>query len=362
MFNLSKFNKRLIHTEFPKKSIGKWCLCIAGFAVATSLTYIAWNDYKWGKMVEQDPSSILQMYFPSNTLVKLSVKNNPKLFKRIQPRCLMQELCDGIIHEHPELFEYVPTKFKTYQMCYDAVNYYPGFIKYVPDDKFDQELCNTVVYAHNWSFQYIPDRFKTVEMCELLLQNNMYPMIYLFPASVLTSKFLSGVLSNDKYLDDIKGRCIGRYINLKQDDIGKLKGNLYDHVQRNDPFENIPIDIIKQCSLSQFDNIVLTGVQFNKYFPNVTLTKVTNDSECHNGYKFKDGRNVDSKRFDHKSTCDNGIYFSDCPEKWGFMYGCHRHKCFQRSVTIPNDALVKIERNKIKASIVNLGPRSDFSS
>lgn len=64
--------------------------------------------------------------------------------------------------------------------------------------------------------------------------------------------------------------------------------------------------------------------------------KITNESETHNGLKYKTGLNVDPIPFTLSSDCnEGGIYFAR-EDILGFLF----HGCWIRKVTIPDDAQV----------------------
>ncbi len=62
---------------------------------------------------------------------------------------------------------------------------------------------------------------------------------------------------------------------------------------------------------------LLTGLQFNENFTKklgenepLILIKLTNEFECHNGFSFKTGLNIDFIPFNPKGECQpGGIYF-----------------------------------------------------
>ena len=58
----------------------------------------------------------------------------------------------------------------------------------------------------------------------------------------------------------------------------------------------------------------MSGEKFCTFFPNLSkrLVKLTNETECHNGFQFKTGLNEDTIPFDPTGECKKGgIYFTD---------------------------------------------------
>jgi hypothetical protein len=90
-----------------------------------------------------------------------------------------------------------------------------------------------------------------------------------------------------------------------------------------------------------------------KYF------KVLNEKECHNGFQYKTGLNVDTKPFNGNSEiscCSGGLYFAPAESIFAFLeYGP-----WVREVIIPEDANVvkdPYEPEKYRADKLILGKR-----
>lgn len=90
-----------------------------------------------------------------------------------------------------------------------------------------------------------------------------------------------------------------------------------------------------------------------KYF------KVLNEKECHNGFQYKTGLNVDTKPFNDnpdKSCCEGGLYFAPVESIFAFLeYGP-----WVREVTFPDDAKVvkdPSDPEKYRADKLILGKR-----
>ena len=121
----------------------------------------------------------------------------------------------------------------------------------------------------------------------------------------------------------------------------------------------------------------LKGKEFIDLFPEMSdkLAKLTNYEENHNGYIFKTGLNIDTKKFDADKKCGYGIYFTDIYNmilwmsymrkkvtkflnifRWENEY--EDKMIFYRKVTLPLDCNICIEsRDKFKADKIILGER-----
>jgi len=112
---------------------------------------------------------------------------------------------------------------------------------------------------------------------------------------------------------------------------------------------------ILSLDLNELRGFNLTGLQFNKLVAGkLKFIKFTNQNENHNGFQFKTGLNVDTVPFTNYSECQaGGIYFIE--KKYMISWaGSHT---WQRTVTIPDDAQVRIEDSKIKADKIILSER-----
>lgn len=124
--------------------------------------------------------------------------------------------------------------------------------------------------------------------------------------------------------------------------------------------DEIPDEYIKSLSLNDYSYNSLSGVKFNKLFSHIPLYKITEENEIHNRMKYEDGLNIDinQKLFGMDSQLfAYGIYFSDDPKTWSRMYDCDINVCYVREVTVPDNARVIIEKDKVRADKVILGER-----
>ncbi len=88
------------------------------------------------------------------------------------------------------------------------------------------------------------------------------------------------------------------------------------------------------------------------------LVKLTNESEYHHGVQYTTGPNVDPVCFAPRNKCSTGgLYFcraQDAPRF--FSYGAYEME-YVRTVTLPDDARVYVEKDKMKADKLVLGER-----
>ena len=105
-------------------------------------------------------------------------------------------------------------------------------------------------------------------------------------------------------------------------------------------------------------NQVLTGQQLNQQYPEKVFVKLTNQLENHNGYQFQTGLNIDSIPFNPSGECQpGGIYFCLLEKIHIWLNYNDDQMIYARVVTIPDDALVWVEREKFKADRIILSER-----
>jgi hypothetical protein len=100
-----------------------------------------------------------------------------------------------------------------------------------------------------------------------------------------------------------------------------------------------------------------TGAQVNAINTD-PLVKLTNESENHNGFVFATGENCDTMPFRPYGSCSaGGLYFCKKNEVHKWLQYNFTQMHYIRSVTLPDDARVYIEENKMKADKFILGER-----
>jgi hypothetical protein len=110
-----------------------------------------------------------------------------------------------------------------------------------------------------------------------------------------------------------------------------------------------------------FKCLVLSGKDFNQYFAKKNkFYKVTNSNEKHHNLKLRTGLIIDPEPFNRTDDCKGGIYFTHRPENWACLYCCGIRMCHLRGVVVPDDAIVRIESDKVKADkLILLDPITD---
>ena len=124
---------------------------------------------------------------------------------------------------------------------------------------------------------------------------------------------------------------------------------------RTNEMKKYSIDLFKKTDiLNDLEGTVMMGNEFNDLMKskNKTFVKMLRSDGIHNGLHLKEGLNEDPNIFDPDcNCCPGGIYFSETNNKYKWL-GIHTHA---RKVIVPNDAVVKIEWDKIKATSIILG-------
>lgn len=117
----------------------------------------------------------------------------------------------------------------------------------------------------------------------------------------------------------------------------------------------------QNIKLNKFIGKVMDGNNFNSLFGNKTFYKLTNKSECHNGFTFKTGLNVDTMPFNPTSKCQSGgIYFCEKDKFHKWLNYNNDFMCWYREVSIPSDAQLYIEKSKIKVDKLILSERKSI--
>lgn len=103
--------------------------------------------------------------------------------------------------------------------------------------------------------------------------------------------------------------------------------------------------------LNHLMGTIMTGKEFNDLFRNsrFKFVKLVRYEELHNGLQIKEGLNVDPNPFDPDCICcPGGIYFIEMDKI--DVWKCKNMSV--RKVTIPNNAIVKFEYDKIKTTSI----------
>ena len=102
-------------------------------------------------------------------------------------------------------------------------------------------------------------------------------------------------------------------------------------------------------SYHYINNGILSGKEFNEFFPTVQLRKKIKDNMIMNGFKYQIGLNIDTQSFCPSGTCQaGGLYCTIEKYIQDFSDDDYGSKIWK--VSIPDDAQVYIEGpNKLKA-------------
>lgn len=109
--------------------------------------------------------------------------------------------------------------------------------------------------------------------------------------------------------------------------------------------------------------MLLTSKAFNEKYKGTIFVKLINSKEIHNGYKFKTGLNVDIKPFNETGECQcGGFYFTESDKIANWLFYGNNKMMWMRIVTIPNDAMVFVEKDKFKTNKFILGTKKHIWS
>lgn len=93
------------------------------------------------------------------------------------------------------------------------------------------------------------------------------------------------------------------------------------------------------------------------------LVKLTNKAEIHNGMRFRKGTCRDAQPFSPRGRCrPGGIYFCRAQDAGRFFNYSTSAMVHVRTVTLPDDARVYVEKHKMKADVFVLGPRAPIAT
>lgn len=171
-------------------------------------------------------------------------------------------------------------------------------------------------------------------------------------------------LCNDKIYEIIKSKNKNiKFVNYMVDRI-KLFNVKYQFMDTNN-FINVIKDLeyatseIKQelgekifkeniyKDIFSFNGLVLTGKQFNEITKVEKFYKAIHPNMTHYGYKYTEGLNIDYIKFaTYCECCAGGLYFTNI--YYIDDYCLYNDKLYE--VEVPDDALVYIEKNKIKST------------
>lgn len=93
------------------------------------------------------------------------------------------------------------------------------------------------------------------------------------------------------------------------------------------------------------------------------LVKLTNKDEIHNGMRFRTGTCRDTQPFAPRGRCSSGgVYFCRAQDAGRFFSYNSNPMVHVRTVTLPDDARVYVEKHKMKTDVFELGPRAPIAT
>lgn len=260
------------------------------------------------------------------------VKRQSKLIRYVPQGYCTAEMWEKSVNEHPSLFLSIPYRFVTEKMSEDAVDKEPEMIQYVPDRMKTSKMCENAVAKKPKLLYHVPDELKTSKMCENAIEKSP-ELLYNVPIDLRTSKMCEyAVVRKPSMLlyVPIKLRTPEMYTICKNDTNG----------------------------LNNLIGVTMTGKQFNELFNDIVFYKLTSKSEIHNDFKFVTGLNTDTVPFTTYCTCcPGGIYFTAKNNLHQWITYKSEPMVYKRLITIPDDANVHFEKDKLKADKLILGPK-----
>lgn len=109
--------------------------------------------------------------------------------------------------------------------------------------------------------------------------------------------------------------------------------------------------------MTEIMNGEITGRKFNALYGHIQFCKLTNSTECHNGYIFKTGLNIDFRNFVPYNDYGGGIYFTSFNDIHLWLNYNGERMSYLRYVTIPDDARIFYETDKVKTNKIILSEK-----
>ena len=104
--------------------------------------------------------------------------------------------------------------------------------------------------------------------------------------------------------------------------------------------------------------MLLRGVEFKDKYSHKKFFKLTTESECHNGFQFKNGLNIDTVKFNPTGRCQaGGLYFTDYENISKWISYRNYIMYWIREVVILDNSQIYIEDSKFKADFFYLENR-----
>ena len=286
--------------------------------------YALTSDICWSALRS---SEYAIFYIPSRLITremwKYAISRNPWFIQSAPKKILTQDICHMAMHRNPSVVMYVPKKFQTDEMWEHSIMRYPSTISHLPESKNNFRYINNILST-------ICDEF---DICKY----------YLHGCIIRQQRDLESYFYTNgnifKYLQDDMKVCTD------------TSNDVFEYLTTHDFLHDIPLHILQKLK-TEFDNfykLVLTGEQFNRYFSDLDIVKIISPSNIHNKFIFQEGLNDDSNNFDHRTLCDNGLYFTipQFLDKWRSI--CKRGPDVYR-IKNPSFTIIKFEGDKWKTS------------
>jgi hypothetical protein len=280
-----------------------------------------------------DTNTVPERYFTCDIIYGMIEINK---LSAIPQKYLKANIYYYAINHNYSSIKHIPEKYRTDEICKLAILNNVEELSWIENP--NDELCLYAIQQSDKAILYIRLNRLTMAMCEIHMHK--YSNINNIPDQFITKELLTTFLHNHYQRGD-KSPFIESL--LTEEDID-------DIIDINDKKHVIDLEI--------FENNVLSGIQFNKLSRKRTFVKLTTESENHNDLQFVDGLVKDILPFSPYKPCSaGGIYFCDKQDirNWLTYSGNLMH--YIRSVTIPDDAKVYIEKGKYKTDQIILGPR-----
>lgn len=95
--------------------------------------------------------------------------------------------------------------------------------------------------------------------------------------------------------------------------------------------------------------MMLIGKEFNNQYADVTFVKLVNEKSIHNGLYFGEGFNICTEKITFDKS--EGMYFCKNEDLTQWMNHNNKQMTYVFDVTIPDDAKVLIEENRMKCDM-----------
>lgn len=277
------------------------------------------TDDIYCRAIENYPKLLwkISYYLRTNRMYETAVNKDHSMLTYFSAPCLSKKLIEEIVDENPDKFFILPCDLQTEHLSKKLIEKDANYFCRMPYWTKTEVISNMALDKNIDLFQLVPEHVQTSEMCKKVIKQK--PEMFKY-------------ISKEKKTDELIELC------AKETD-----------------------------NLDVFNSLTMTGKKFKELFPNKKFVKLTgikmdsngNEIEANNDFVFKTGLNIDTEPFNDKCfCCKGGLYFTEekLETKWSKAFGYQMK--YVRPVTIPDDALVAIEYEKVKADKIILGERN----